>query len=1332
MKMNKGWIILSEISCFIVLISLFSLSCIFAAGEDLSFSSENFIDQDFASASSIFVIDMDQDSDLDVIAASSGSNIIAWWEDTTGEGVHWFKHHVADSFEGALSAVAADMDGDGDLDILAAAETAYDIAWWENDGTPKDGGWVKHEVDNLFNKVKEVVAADLDDDGDVDIVGAAYFNDQIAWWENDGTPGNGGWTKHDIDLNMEGASCVSVIDMDQDGDLDVVGGAAISGDIIWYVNDGSPADGTWDTHVIDDDFFNVTAIDTVDMNGSGLIDVAGVADNGAAGIFWWMNMGSGGAEPWQKGTIISEGDYRVVAAEDMNLDGKGDVVAGRIDSGTTEFVWGMNPSSGSAWLTGGVGQYSSGHDVVLIDMDNDSDLDIFCATFSGLYWVENYSIMPYTKVPFTSRKLLGPDFDDPTDTCAVDMDRDGDLDILGCGSTGKDPLIGWWENNGDLTDWPLHEISKSFSDPYRLDWGDMDNDGDVDVLCASKFNNSIAWWENSTTGFFYHNIDSDFSGASGIKAADMDRDGFLDIVAVAETANKVMWWQNDGVAANWTPYQIHAVAGDPAAVDVADINRDGWLDVVATAKNSQYVYWYENNGKPTIEDWTQHNAMAEAMNYPADNRLKTGDIDNDGDVDILLGRPNYYPLFSENLDGVGGSWAYNDLRVAQDKIYDIDLADIDRDGDLDFFGADYFENAIYWFENRRGAKHTWKEHPVVFRYAQPSTITSGDFDGDGFMDLVSSDNQNGQLHFFRNKMIHFDPSYAPPETISDTIDHPESIQITDINGDGLPDVVAVSSDDNVVAWYENSGGVPPAYTYHNISTNGGGPVMVDTGDIDRDGETDILVCSGSEGKIQWFRNNLPGAWENHVVVESLKSPTSAILGDLNNDDWLDVIVARQAPVIGETRYLISSYLNDGTPTDGKDGNWMYNSVHASGIAWGPVQLAVADFDHDTHLDVAATYQRGGLVRWFSNDGNDPPIFTRADISTDLSNPAGIATGDMNGDGYQDIIVSAFGETTKIITSYINDGDPSDGGWFKWDIVSDVSNVKKLKVCDMDRDGDMDVLSNYFQSGTINVSGIRWYSSDGGSYPSFEQHSVTTGFGDFVFTFFDAEDIDNDGDMDIVASSDNDSLQWYMNRGGQFSIVTRDTAPETIENGDQAAFLKLNITHKGRTGDTSIEPAAIHLLLEESAGDPLTQQEAENLIKAFSVYIDDDSDVFESENDTFIMKEEDYVVEAGGYVTLNLPDRHSDMVISACNTKTYFIVVHITGWASGQTPGSFRITHITESSSTAQDRDYDINLNMSFSSNRTTKIVETVGTVVTPTPTPTPTPAPKSINVIMSY
>lgn len=115
------------------------------------------------------------------------------------------------------SLFAADIDGDGDLDVLSGDRLDNRIRWHRNDG----GSWATATIDSNAEAARSVFAADIDGDGDVDVLSASSGDDTIAWYEN--TAGNGtAWTARNIRTDADGAWAVSAADVDGDGDMDVL------------------------------------------------------------------------------------------------------------------------------------------------------------------------------------------------------------------------------------------------------------------------------------------------------------------------------------------------------------------------------------------------------------------------------------------------------------------------------------------------------------------------------------------------------------------------------------------------------------------------------------------------------------------------------------------------------------------------------------------------------------------------------------------------------------------------------------------------------------------------------------------------------------------------------------------------------------------------------------------------------------------------------------------------------------------------------------------------------------------------------------------------------
>jgi len=243
------------------------------------------IDSSFLQAHEVFVLDLDKDNNMDVIGASAQGHIVAWWRNDGNIPVNWTKQNIGTNFSGARSISAGDIDGDSNNDVVGAALLSNEISWWRNDGG-NPIVWTKFSVSNNFNGAHKVCLFDLDGDQDLDILGTAYMNNQIAWWRNDGGDPIE-WTKIVVTNNFYGAVIGYSHDFDEDGDVDVVGSAQGSNQVAWWSNEGgNPL--VWDKHQIKSGFSEVWPLQIGDIDGDSDIDVVAGANN-ANTINWWEN-----------------------------------------------------------------------------------------------------------------------------------------------------------------------------------------------------------------------------------------------------------------------------------------------------------------------------------------------------------------------------------------------------------------------------------------------------------------------------------------------------------------------------------------------------------------------------------------------------------------------------------------------------------------------------------------------------------------------------------------------------------------------------------------------------------------------------------------------------------------------------------------------------------------------------------------------------------------------------------------------------------------------------------------------------------------------------------
>jgi len=606
---------------------------------DGTFESRRVINDTLFVAVSVYAADIDGDGDLDVLSASRDDNKIAWYQQLS-PGTFGPQQIISSTSLSATDVYAADIDGDEDIDVLAASEQDDTIAWFENmDGM---GTFTRRVViTNEADFVQDIMAADIDNDGDYDVVSASAGNDEIAWYKNDGT---GAFTqKTTLSSTTDFAFYVNVADLDADGDLDVLSASLNDSTLAWFPNtDGLGNFGS--ALYIDDEAPFASAIAVGNFDNDGDIDVVGTFENSVAAYESFAGRGRVEFAPFNE-----------------------------IASGTNEAYW--------------------AHNVHAADLDGDGDLDLMSASFldNRIAWYENRNGV------IRSQEVVSLAADGARDVHAADIDGDGDLDILS--ASGDDNAIKWYENfDGRGSFDVLTEVTTSADNAYAVHAADLDGDGDIDVVSASFDDDTIAWYENlDGAGLFgpLQEITKAAKGATDVITVDIDNDGDIDVVSASSFDDKIAWYPNMGDGTFAGQAVVTEDAEIATAVHAADIDMDGDIDLLSASGGDDKIAWYENlDGNGAF-------GQSKIVTLEANRAFSVfaTDFDGDGDPDVLsASRDDNRIAWYENLDkGRFGpqQTLSNTLLGARAVI----AADLDNDGDPDVIAASQDDNRIVWFEN---------------------------------------------------------------------------------------------------------------------------------------------------------------------------------------------------------------------------------------------------------------------------------------------------------------------------------------------------------------------------------------------------------------------------------------------------------------------------------------------------------------------------------------------------------------------------------------------------------------------------------------------------------
>lgn len=346
------------------------------------------------------------------------------------KGIKFTKYVLSDDFQEAGKIFGADVDGDGDNDVICASQGRDEIAWWENN----ELNFTKHIITDNFNGVFFINVGDIDKDGDPDVLGPGNLADEIAWWENNDAT----FVKHSLSTNYESPYSINYYDVDLDGDIDIL--STGTEEVTWWENDGNQG-------------------------------------------FLEHEISNGYPE------ISNEGHASIFAA----------------------------------------------------DLDNDNDIDIITGSTSSIFIGEIICWENDGNENF-SKKALTSNYGRVHDLKPIDIDSDGDIDI--CSNSAIDNTIDWFENIGNLTF--IRRVVSNFYGPDSVFPIDLDKDGDFDIIGAGYLSDKLSWFENNgNLGFSEHIITINFGGAACCSAIDIDDDSDVDVLGAAYDAGEVaIWIQN--------------------------------------------------------------------------------------------------------------------------------------------------------------------------------------------------------------------------------------------------------------------------------------------------------------------------------------------------------------------------------------------------------------------------------------------------------------------------------------------------------------------------------------------------------------------------------------------------------------------------------------------------------------------------------------------------------------------------------------------------------------------------------------------------------------------
>ncbi len=1033
-------------------------------------------------ARELWADDIDRDGDLDIVVAYSQDKTVLWFENMGGTPLVFTSHIIIDDLVNAWSVYVADVDHDGDMDVLSAGgQTENTINWHENEGGSPIV-WTRRIIDGMANSAEKVYAADVNGDGNLDILSASAAGgaQEIAWYQSDGAP-DPTFTKESLTNNLATAKWVTAADLDSDGDLDVIGVGEFTGDVRWWENDGA-ASPVFTQHTAGT-ILGAKGANPVDLDFDGDIDliVHGIV---ADQIAFFEN--TGGAPPVFVSHIIT-----------MESD---------------------NP------LT-----------VFPADLDGDGDADLAAASFeddvTGWYTNELPPLeLSLMESPFTLDGGITP-----VAIERADLDRDGDLDLV---VASRDDASVWWHRNlgGSPVSFDRRLISSEFRGPRDLFIVDLDRDGDPDVLAASLNDDAVVWHRNDggvPLSFATIAIGGVVPDARSLSAADFDRDGDIDVIAAAAATNQIILIENDGAPVPaFTSRVIATGVSNPLEITVGDINRDGALDAVVAARDESELVLLLNDGGAT--PLFTNSAVPGSIDTPKDVIMV--DYDHDGDLDLLSGSSITNEItLHENTNPALLQFTLQTLATGPSGLKSLEVTDIDHDGDLDVLASGSSSGDVLWFE--RTAARTLTPIVVFSGLTQPADVLFVDINGDSVPDILAADQTGNTVHvqevsrfasttgatltaasgapalYEENRqvatfMLHIDHLFASgePEITAREL----TVRILDDAGFPLNRSIANSLFSSIAVFLDDGDSGFDPLTDQRIhtmfspkfETDGTFVVILESDDFQIDIPSlesrlvylSFVVSLGAvESEPPLFRlelnpaslvltaasmltveisagptaqtplitpipnldNRLIGKpWRSHTLDELLLGAESVHQADVDGDGLIDLIAG------WEQSGTASIYFNPGPEL--VTGAWART---LTGEALGVETTLAYDLDGDGRLDIVNMLEVGQImIHWAPPAGmdiTDPLNWTEMLIDTIPDERWGpLEVIDIDGQNGPDLAFGALGIATdfEVPIAWLKaPPNPRDPGAWTYHVLGDAAFVTTVIGRDMDSDGDQDIV-----------------------------------------------------------------------------------------------------------------------------------------------------------------------------------------------------------------------------------------------------------------------------------
>jgi hypothetical protein len=792
--------------------------------------------------------------------------------------------------------VFTDLDMDGDLDVVtfASYSTSFNFYWFENDGV---GNFQRHTLTNPSYNMDKLFAVDYDMDGDMDLVYIySSSSGRIYVLENNG---NQTFTEKLL-ISRYVPEYVSLEDLNGDGLTDLLAGhsshknriSLSNGDGTFQLelyNSAAPLSRVYNTHI-------------ADIDQDGMMDLVSCGDDG---VMWAEHDGALG---FTNNTVhASSNNWDGLRAHDLNADGYVDII-GKHRNGDDAFWYkndgSQNFSIETIYNNATTNKYAE--EIQIADFNGDGYLDYVetSSEYINLYIpefpaLELTSITPNANaLNIATNAVIALEFNLSVDasTLASGIKVYGEqsgmhsVQFAGGGTTDitvtpDDPFFAGEKVSVSLT-LALQDAADGYTMEKGLSYQFMVASGEYPLDEPDVYRKHVVY---ANAGL-----------PQTIQFADIDADGDMDMVSASNaTSNQhVSAFINTRINNGKIKFARQTVF-DPSyngAITTAipvDFDMNGVMDVATNyyyGGDSRFYLRYKSGAS-----WNNSSLWSPSHKYP--KNMCAADFEGDGDNDIIVTFNS-----TDRIDLIrrvsGHGAAVTNVVTSFDNPQDVFAGDFNEDGHMDIIACSYHASTgkVSLFVNNKNLGFT--ETVIESNMNLPRKVFATDLNGDGDLDILVAEEGANKIRYFENDGNMSTLSFTEGTSIS-SVGGVSCIYATDVNGDGVIDIVAAMHDDDEIAWWQTDNANPSSLSFskRSITTYATGARWVHVADIDGDGDMDFASASEDDNTIAWYLAEFETGW----VWNGNSSNTFATSGNWQNTKSPGKDINVEIPT-GQSRY----------------------------------------------------------------------------------------------------------------------------------------------------------------------------------------------------------------------------------------------------------------------------------------------------------------------------------------------------------------------------------------------------------------------------------------------